>query len=333
VIIASASGRCGLLGNPSDMYGGSVIACSTRERATTALDGEADVMTVTVAGRTQTVRTADDLALVDGDPLNIARAVLRALEIDPARTPPFALKSTTNIPAQAGLAGSTALLATVVGAVLCRLEIRLNRYEIAELLRKIEYDVLKIVCGFQDHYMATFGGLNYMDFRGKNSAATDDGAAPYATVEPLASYLSDLPILLAHTGVEHHSGSIHASIRDRWLAGEEAVVNGYAEIGAMPAVGKKALLNGDWETLAGLMNRNHAIQRDLGGSGDANETLIAAALAGGAIGAKLAGAGGGGTILALTFDPEKTEQALIKAGADRVLRPAPAAGLHVEVRM
>ena len=40
-----------------------------------------------------------------------------------------------------------------------------------------------------------------------------------------------------------------------------------------------------------LMNRNHAIVRDLGGSGEANEAMIAAALAGGATGGE-AGRGG-----------------------------------------
>jgi galactokinase len=33
MIVATAPGRCGVLGNPTDMYGGSVISCSTRERA------------------------------------------------------------------------------------------------------------------------------------------------------------------------------------------------------------------------------------------------------------------------------------------------------------
>ena len=71
------------------------------------------------------------------------------------------------------------------------------------------------------------------------------------------------------------------------------------------------------------MNENHAIIRDLGGSGDSNERLIKAALEGGAIGAKLAGAGGGGTIIALTLDPQTTKKALEKAGAERFLDLSP----------
>ena len=55
----------------------------------------------------------------------------------------------------------------------------------------------------------------------------------------------------------------------------------------------------DWELLGQLMNENHAIQRDLGGSGDSNERLIDGSFAAGTLGAKLAGAGDGGTIIAL----------------------------------
>lgn len=331
MIIATAPGRCGLVGNPTDMYGGSVISCSTRERARCTLSAD-DAITITISGQTQVIHSRDDLALQD-DYLNVARAVLLALEVEPGRTPPFHLSADTQIPMQAGLAGSTAILATLVGCVLAHLGLRLNPYQTAELVRKIEYDVLGIVCGFQDHYMATFGGLNFMDFRGKSSAQTQDDTTPLAVVEPLQSYIGeDMPLLLAHTGVKHHSGSVHKSPRERWLAGDPAVVGGYQQVEQMARMAKRALLSCDWDTLAGLMNRNHAIVRDLGGSGESNEALIAAALGGGALGAKLAGAGGGGTILALTRDPDRTERALLDAGADQILRPQPAPGLTVELQ-
>ena len=330
MIKASAPGRCGLIGNPTDMYGGTVISCSTRERASCTLSYDVDRLTITVSGQSQVLKSAEDLTLRSGDYLNVARAALSALEIDPDASAPFHLSAETQIPMQAGLAGSTAILASITGALLAHLGLVLNPYEIAEVVRKIEYDVLGIVCGFQDHTMAVFGGLNYMDFRGKNSADTQDDETPLVTVEPLAPYVGNLPLVLAHTGVRHHSGSVHASPRERWLRGDTEVVDGYAEIGDLARRGKRALLSCDWEMLATLMNRNHAIVRNLGGSGEANESLIAAALANGAIGAKLAGAGGGGTILALTYDPDRTIAALKAAGAEAILIPEPMPGLTVE---
>ena len=170
-----------------------------------------------------------------------------------------------------------------------------------------------------------------MDFRDKDSVNSQDENAPFATIESLGDYVGPLPFILAHTGVKHHSGTVHTSIRDRWIAGEPGVQQAYIEIAKLARTGKRALLEYDWETLAALMNRNHAIQRDLGGSGESNERLISAALAGGALGAKLAGAGGGGTILALALDPEPVIKALRDAGADAILRPQPSPGLTVDV--
>ena len=330
MIQASAPGRCGLIGNPTDMYGGTVISCSTRERARCSLSYDVDRLMITVSGQTLILETSDDLVLRPGDYLNVARAALSALEIDPAATAPFHLSAQTEVPMQAGLAGSTAILACITGALLAHLDLTLSPYETAELVRKIEYDVLGIVCGFQDHYMAVFGGLNCLDFRGKDSAQIQDSETPFGSVELLSPYVGRLPLVLAHTGVRHHSGSVHTSPRERWLRGDLEVVDGYTEIGTLARRGKRALLSGDWDTLASLMNRNHAIVRGLGGSGEANEKLIAAALAGGAAGAKLAGAGGGGTILALTHDRDRTVAALEAAGAEAILFPEPMPGLTIE---
>ena len=80
------------------------------------------------------------------------------------------------------------------------------------------------------------------------------------------------------------------------------------------------------------MNENHAIQRELGGSGESNETLIGAALDAGALGAKLAGAGHGGTIIALWPWPDATplENALRDVGASAIYRPEVDRGVTVE---
>ncbi len=176
--------------------------------------------------------------------------------------------------------------------------------------------------------MAAFGGLNLMDFAGKESLEqTED--EPLAIVEPLAAFAPNPPLLLAHTGIKHHSGTVHRTPRERWLAGEPLVRAHYARIGQMAQRGKRALLERDWPTLGALMNENHARVAELGGSGPANEQLIAAAREAGAWGAKLAGAGGGGTILALTDDPERVGAALLAAGAECLLTPKPQPGLTV----
>lgn len=325
-IIATAPGRCGIVGNPSDMYGGSVVSCTVQERATCRVRDAAEGIALENAGETALLRSRDDLRL-RGDKLDVARAALTFFAIDPVAQP-LALRLNTNIPMRAGMAGSTALLAAIVGALDAYFGWEMSPYALAETTRKVEARVMQIVCGLQDQHMAVFGGLNFMDFAGKEDLEQRDDE-PLATIEPLAALLPEPPLLLAHTGIQHDSGKVHRSPRERWLAGEPLVRNTYARVAELARRGKRALVERDWETLGALMNENHTLVAELGGSGPANDRLIEAARQAGAWGAKLAGAGGGGTIIALTNEPEKVGAALLAAGAERLLTPRPMPGLTV----
>ena len=179
--------------------------------------------------------------------------------------------------------------------------------------------------------MTTFGGLSYLDFRSKEYYKELEKEI-YATVEPLAPFVRKLPFVVAHTGIKHHSGNFHRPLRERWLEGDKAVVEGYKEIAHIAREGKKALLNEDWDELAYLMNKNHEIQNSLADSGEQNLYMIKVARENGALAAKLAGAGGGGTIIALTLEPERTIRALKEAGAEEFVELAPEAeGVKVDV--
>jgi galactokinase/mevalonate kinase-like predicted kinase len=309
------------------MYGGSVLSCSVDMRARVELT-EGRGLTLETAGQSCIISNRDDLRPV-GDRFDVARAVLEYLRL-PQLDCRVAYES--QIPLRSGLAGSTALMVALLDALLVWQGDYRSAYRIAEQTRYVELHNLKVVCGYQDAYMCTFGGLNYMDFRGKQFYRQAE-AELFATIEPLGPFVSELPFVLGFTGVQHASNAVHKPIRERWLEGEAAVVQGYERITEMARAGKKALLMSDWATLGRLMNENHAIQRDLGGSGDSNERLIAAALQAGALGAKLAGAGDGGTIIALWpwQDYSHLEEALRSAGASAIYQPRVVAGVTVEV--
>jgi galactokinase/mevalonate kinase-like predicted kinase len=326
VISASAPGRAGIVGNPSDMYGGSVVSCSTSERAYCTIS-PSDTLILEAPGEIAEIKTAEDLTLRH-DRLDISKAVIRWFDLDVKNTK-IRVSTRTDVPENAGLAGSTALLMTVFACVGHYLGREFQPHEMAESARKVEAGVLGIVCGFQDQYMAVFGGLNYLDFRGKEGLQASS-QEPYATVESLTQFVDSAPFVVAHTGIKRHSGQVHRSLRDRWLSGEAAVVAGYERIAELGRLAKKALLRGQWEDMGALMNENHGIQQSLGASGEVNDRLIEVARQNGALGAKLAGAGHGGTIVVLTFEPDTTAAALKEAGADRILYPRPTAGLSVE---
>ena len=326
-VVVSAPARANLIGNPSDLYGGAVLGCSVDRRARVSLVA-APSLVLAVDGSEQAIAGPADLEL-RGDAFDLARAALAGLP--DSAWPRARITWETEIPFGSGLAGSTALLVALLGAFAAWRGESPSPYELAEASRRTERELLGVACGWVDHYLCSFGGLRYVDLRGKEQDPATPGT-PFATVEDLAPFASALPFVLAFTGVSHHSGSVHGPIRARWERGEPLVVRAYERVGAIAREGKSALLRGDWKRFGALMDENHAIQRDLGGSGESNERLLEAARGAGALGAKLAGAGGGGTIVALwpEADASPLEAALLAAGASALYRPAPVAGVTVE---
>jgi galactokinase/mevalonate kinase-like predicted kinase len=308
------------------MYGGAVISCSVGMRARATLTPARGIVLETNSEKCR-IASWEDLRPL-GDRFDLVRAILDYMHLPPLNC---RISYESEIPLSSGLSGSTALVVAILQALLAWQGEHPSHYQLAERARYIELNHLEVVCGYQDAYMCTFGGLNYMDFRGKQFYRSAE-AELFATIEPLAGYVSELPFVVGFTGVHHFSSAVHKPIRERWLEGEQHVVKSYEHMTEIACMGKKALLLQDWPTLGHLMNENHAIQRDLGGSGESNERLIAAALEAGALGAKLAGAGSGGTIIALWpwEDTTPLEESLCAAGALATYRLQVAPGVTIE---
>lgn len=322
----SAPGRVGIIGNPSDMYGGAVISCSTQERAFASIEAASEL--ILISNRKEVViRQETDFAFAH-DEFDLVKAIIISQNWQKLKC---RIEYWTEMPMRAGLAGSTALMTSIYAAVSAFVGRFEERYILAEKVRQIEYDTLKIMCGFQDAYMTVFGGLNYMEFIGKEYYR-GIGNEPLAQMFPLNMKIAytQLPFILAHTGVQRISGNVHKPIRDRWLEGEKRVVEGNKQIADIARLARQPLMNQDWVTLGKLMNENHQIQRELGGSGEQNEYLIRLALDNGAYGAKLAGAGKGGTIIILHPKPETLIPVFKSAGVTKILFPSIRPGVQSE---
>lgn len=298
----SAPGRCGIVGNPSDIYGGFVVSCSIPLRNTCRLALGAPEQASEVLWQAATGR----FPLED-----------------------WGYQWSSEVPRSSGLAGSTALLAAALAAVLTvreeapDLDSTDGKTAFAELVRDVELNEAGVICGFQDAYMAVYGGLNALDYAGKHPIEP----GPPGRVE---SFQAELPFLLITTGVERLSGSVHGPMRERWLRGEGDVVQAMEAIAEAGRIGHRALIAGDWDTLAEAMADNHARIAQLGGSGEAIDRLVEACLRHGARAAKLAGAGMGGTVIALADDPDELQKGLAGEGYARFLRPEIAEGLRAE---
>ena len=161
-----------------------------------------------------------------------------------------------------------------------------------------------------------------MDFAGKHPIE----GRPVAKLRALNA---KLPFLLITTGVARLSGSVHGPVRERWLKGDPEVVKGMERIAELGRAGAFALEESDWLTLGKAMDENHQIVARLGGSGDRIDDLIKDCKKCGAISAKLAGAGLGGTVIALTGSVDDLKQRLSQVGYSRFCIPTEEPGLNI----
>ena len=256
----------------------------------------------------------------------------------------------TDIPRHSGLGGSSvlALLALAGLRVFYELDPRIhNDYVLAELCQRVEAKELGITCGYADRYVPLFGGLAYLDYRGKLHQKPI-GQEPFVTYERLDTWVPDLPLVVAFTGVVRESGDVHSVMRGRYLKEHADYERGgpkpfmfevMERVGATAWRGKMALLRRDWAEFGQLMGENHRLVDEMmtycglpAGAGEANNVLIQAAMAAGALGAKLTGAGCGGSVFALARPGHEEElvEALRAAAAGAGLEDALVWRAHVD---
>ena len=294
-----------------------------------------DIRSIADLGLTTPPSTTDAERLSAGDLkdarsatyLNVLKAVVAAQNILNA---PVQISCWSDIPPNAGLSSSSALLVAALHATDTWLGRAYGLHELSERAREIEYRKLGITCGFQDFYATAFGGLTYLDFRGKarwRGANVD----PFATVESLLSPSHSIPLVLAHTGQQRDSGETHRPLRERWVDGNPGVRTAMRKLGSIARQSKRYVLADDWPSIGECMNEAHSHIVSVGGSGVVNDTLISRAIALGARGAKLAGAGKGGTIIALHDEPAVLAEALVDSGVEWVFQVEQAdSGVRIE---
>lgn len=231
----------------------------------------------------------------------------------------------TDAPRGSGLGGSSALSITLVRALS---EIAGNPVEgenLITLVRDLETRLLGVPAGIQDYYPPVFGGLASLHLNpGKPSR------------HPLQTPVAELGahMLMHYTGIAHFSGTNNWELYKRHIDGDESVRKGLANIAETSIEMERALDAGNFEAAGAALKKEWQHRQAMieGISTPEIDAAIAAALAAGAWGGKVCGAGGGGCIVFL-FPPEKREAvaAALTKVPGRILDVAPVPhGMTVE---
>lgn len=222
---------------------------------------------------------------------------------------PLEILTTSSIPSSSGLGSSAALTVSTVGA-LRLLRGKLVQEEVARDGFEVEYAVQGRASP-TDTSVSSHGRAIYL--------AREPGDRLLWTIErgPTRWCVHDLEFapmnfVVGFTGKKGNTGELVERVRRGTEKSPEA--RGHImEIGAIVEEARAALKAGDAVGVGALMTRNQALLARLGVSSPDLEKLIAAA-APHALGAKLTGAGGGGSIIALTEKPQACAQAIEAAG-------------------
>jgi D-glycero-alpha-D-manno-heptose-7-phosphate kinase len=223
----------------------------------------------------------------------------------------FELEVAADFPIGSGLGGSASVAAAVIG---CFNEFRADpwdRHQIAELAFQAERLILNIPGGWQDQYATVFGGFNYMEF-----SASDNSIVPLRLERRTIDELEE-SLVLCYTGRLHDSGAIHGAHPAVKPAGAAPLRR---DKKAIANEMKRCLLRDDVRRYGELLHEAWLVKRhDSPMTTDAHLDLVYDhAIANGAVGGKLLGAGGGGFFL--FFVPPFERYGLYDALAAKNLR-------------
>jgi D-glycero-alpha-D-manno-heptose-7-phosphate kinase len=232
---------------------------------------------------------------VEGSPiydgiLDLAKAAIHRL----GATRGMDIDVRSDAPAGSGLGGSSALTAAVIGAVANYTSQSLDRYDLAEMNFEIERHDLRIAGGKQDQYATTFGNFNLIEF-----------AADRVLVNPLnlsRDLVNDLEshLLLCYTGrVRADLGLVSKQVQ-MCEQGRLESQEGLRRLYKLAFDMKAAVLRGRLGEFGEMLHEAYVNKKRMNpevAAGTIADTLYEKALAHGATGGKLLGAGGGGYLL------------------------------------
>jgi D-glycero-alpha-D-manno-heptose-7-phosphate kinase len=316
LLIARAPLRVSLAGGGTDLeayygrYGGAVVS-TTIDKYFYVFISPSDGGHIQVSSsdyRTFYRARLDSPMLWEGD-LRLPKAIIHHFGV---RTG-LSVFLASQVPPGTGLGSSSTVAVALIKAISMLLGERLSRHDVAALASQIEIEKLGMPIGKQDQYAASFGGLNFFEFR-SDGVKVERLELPGDSLQELERRL-----MLFFTGRWHDSGQILDEQKRESNREDGSVVEALHEIREFAFALRRDLTRGDIESVGELLHQSWLAKRRLahGITDPWIDGWYEAARGAGARGGKVAGAGGGGFLL-LYCEPEHQ---------DRVTDAMQAAGL------
>jgi mevalonate kinase len=137
--------------------------------------------------------------------------------------------------------------------------------------------------------------------------------------QPIETFRVGKPftIVIGDTGISAPTKESVSDVRRLWLSDKPRWESIFDKIAEISLTARRAIEQGHWELLGGLMNENHRLLQEMTVSSAALDKLVSAACKAGALGAKMSGGGRGGNMIALVEEKNTTviAEALKVSGA------------------
>jgi mevalonate kinase len=271
------------------------------------------------------VSTSDQYS-VNGHPMRPKYHAYISAALDEAWDgPPVGITTRSSIPSGSGLGSSAAVTVSSMGALL---EER-GRYDPVEIARKsfeVEYRVQKRASPTDTSTSVHGQGVLVSPDRGDQFLwRISKGDKAWCVHH---CHVPDLTFVVGFTGVHASTGPLVDMVRSR-VESEPECGRAVDRIGEIVLEGVEAIRRADKPALGALMSENHELLNRLGVGHDSLDRLVEACR-GLSYGAKLTGAGGGGSMIALTDQPRKVSEAISRAGGRALVAGVGCEGVRVE---
>jgi glucuronokinase len=276
---ASCFARAGLVGHPSDAYGGATLSVTLANFAADVDARPATELDIAPAGDGQWPE--------GGRPL-IAAAVARFAREHPGFDPRVRVRYRTTIPRQLGLGGSSAIVISTLRALAGLAGTTIPATRLALLALAVETEELGIAAGLQDRVVQAYGGLVFMDFARER-------------YEPLPCTLLPALFVAWRPAAGGASGGAHAGVRERFAQGDRTVVAAMATLGRLAHDARAALEAGDHDAFAAALDAGYDVRARIFELDPRHTALIDAARA---LGLHATYTGSGGAIAGIAPDPD-----------------------------